>query len=88
MDCNQKRASSLLTNLKDMIYGHVSQFVMLSNIFWTICIFIRLGSRFYRQTVGIPRGTSCAPFVTYLFLLCYERNFMLSLSDNIEAEVV
>ena len=27
-------------------------------------------------------GTNCAPHVADLFLLCYEREYMLSLSDN------
>ena len=39
-------------------------------------IFIRFGTKLYRQIVGIPMGTNCAPLVTYLFLDCYERNFM------------
>ena len=30
-------------------------------------IFIRYGSKFYRQFVGIPMGTNCAPFVADLF---------------------
>ena len=42
-------------------------------------IFIKFGSKLYRQIVGIPMGTNCAPFVADLFLFCYERNFMLSL---------
>ena len=33
-------------------------------------------------------GTSCAPLVADLFLLCYERHIMLSLSDNNQADVV
>ena len=45
-------------------------------------IFIRIGSKLYRQIVGIPMGTSCAPLVAELFLFCYERDFMLSLSDK------
>ena len=53
-------------------------------------IFIRFGTRLYRQTIGIPMGTYCAPLVADLFLFCYERDFMKSLSwenqaDNIEA---
>ena len=44
--------------------------------------FIRFGSKLYRQIVGIPMGTNCAPLVADLFLFCYERDFMLSLSDN------
>ena len=51
-------------------------------------IFIRFGSKLYRQFVGIPMGTNCAPLVTNLFLFCYERYFMLSLSDNNQADVV
>ena len=43
-------------------------------------IFIRFGSKLYRQIVGIPMGTNCAPFVADLFLFCYERDFMLSLT--------
>ena len=33
-------------------------------------------------------GTKCAPLVADLFLFCYERDFMLSLSDNNQADVV
>ena len=42
-------------------------------------IYIRFSSKLYRQSVGIPMGTNCAPLVAYLFLVCYERDFMLSL---------
>ena len=45
-------------------------------------IFIRFGSNLYRQIVGIPIGTDCAPLVADLFLFRYERDLMLSLSDN------
>ena len=34
------------------------------------------------QVVGIPMGTNCAPLVANLFLFCYERDFMMSLSDD------
>ena len=33
-------------------------------------------------------GTKCAPLVAVSFLFCYERGFMLSLSDNNQADVV
>ena len=33
-------------------------------------------------------GTNCAPLVADLFLFCFERDFMLSLSDNNKAAVV
>ena len=38
-------------------------------------IFIRFGSKLYRQIVGIPMGTNCAPLVEDLVLFCYERDF-------------
>ena len=42
----------------------------------------------YGQVVGIPMGTSCAPLVANLFLVCYERDFMMSLSDDNQADVI
>ena len=51
-------------------------------------IFIRFGSNLYRQIVGIPMGTNCAPLVAHLFLFCYERVFMLSLSDNNQTDII
>ena len=51
-------------------------------------IFIRFGSKLYRQIVGIPMGTNCAPLVADLILFCYEREFMLSLSDNNQTDII
>ena len=33
-------------------------------------------------------GTNCAPLVADLVLFCYERDLMVSLSDNDEADLV
>ena len=33
-------------------------------------------------------GTNCAPMVADLFLFCYERDFMMSLSDDKQADVI
>ena len=33
-------------------------------------------------------GTNCAPFVADLFLLCYERDFMKSLSGDTQADII
>ena len=49
---------------------------------------IRFDSKLYRQIVGIPVGTNCAPLVADLFMFCYERDFMLSLSDNNQAHTI
>ena len=51
-------------------------------------IYIRFGTKLYRQIVGIPMGTNCAPLVADLFLLCYERDFMMSLFDVKQAEII
>ena len=51
-------------------------------------IYIRFGTKLYRQIVGIPMGTNCAPLVADLFLFCYEREFMTSLSDVKQAEII
>ena len=51
-------------------------------------IYIRFDSKLYRQIVGIPMGTKCAPLVADLFLFCYERDFMLSLSEDNQSDVI
>ena len=33
-------------------------------------------------------GTNCAPLVADFFLYCYERDFMLSLSDNNQTDII
>ena len=50
-------------------------------------IFIRFGTKLYRQTIGIPMGTNCAPLVADLFLFCYERDFMKSLLRENQADI-
>ena len=51
-------------------------------------IFIRIGTNRYRQTIGIPMGTNCAPLVADLFLFCYERDFMKALSRENQADII
>ena len=51
-------------------------------------IFIRFGSKLYRQIVGTPTATNCAPLVADLFLFCYERDFILALSDNNQTDII
>ena len=51
-------------------------------------IFIRFGTKLYRHVVWIPMGTNCAPLVADLFLFCYERDFMMYLSDDKQAGVI
>ena len=69
------------------IYGRVKKSVMPLFIFWII-FFIRFGTKVYRQTIGIPMGTNCALRVADLFLFCYERDFMMSLSRENQADII
>ena len=50
--------------------------------------FIQFGTKLYRQVVGIPWCTNCATLVADLFLFCYERDFMMSLSDDKQIDVI
>ena len=49
-------------------------------------IFIRFRTKLYRQIIGIPMGSNCAPLVADLFLFCNERDFMKSLSPKDQAD--
>ena len=51
-------------------------------------ICIRFGTKLYRQVVGVPMGSYCALLFTDLFLFCYERDFMMSFSDDKQAKRV
>ena len=51
-------------------------------------VFIRFGTKLYRKVVGIPMGPNCAPLVADLFLFCYERGFMMSLSDDNQTDII
>ena len=86
--CNEKHAFLLLNNLKDLNCGHVRKFLRLSISLDNMHVFIRFKTKLYRQIVRIPMDTNCTPLVADLFLFCYERDFMLSLSDNKQADVV
>ena len=49
-------------------------------------IFNSFGTMLYKQVIVIPIGTNCAPLVVDLFMFCYERDFMMSLSDDKQAD--
>ena len=38
-------------------------------------IYVRFSNTVYRQIVGIPIGTNCAPIIADLFLYCYQLQF-------------
>ena len=51
-------------------------------------IYVRFGDAVYRQVIGIPMATNCAPLVADLFLYCYERDFMLSLKSHTQSDII
>ena len=51
-------------------------------------IYIRFGTKLYRQIVGIPMGTNCIPLVADLLLFGYERDSMKDLSSDNQADVI
>ena len=81
------RLSSLLKTQNDINFGLVKN-VYEALIYLLDNIYIRFGAKLYRQIVGIPMSTNCAPLVADLFLFCYERDFMTSLSDVKQAEII
>ena len=42
----------------------------------------------YKQVVGIPLGTNCAPLAADLFLFCYEMDFMVYISYDKQADII
>ena len=56
-------------------------------IFWIIFL-LDLELNFIGKTIDIPMGTNCAPLVADLFLFCYERDFMKSLSRENQADII
>ena len=50
--------------------------------------YVRFKTNLNGQTFGIPMGTNYAPLVGDLFLFCYERDFMTSLSDDNQADII
>ena len=47
-------------------------------------VYIKVGNNVYRQTIGIPMGTDCAPQLANLFLFHYEYLYMINLMhDNL-----
>jgi len=53
---------------KDELIGHVNW--LISNIFVTC------GNSMFKQVIGIPMGTDCAPFLANLFLFAYEYKWL------------
>ena len=86
MPVTKDRLSSLLETQNDINFGRVKTCEVL--IYLLDNIYIRFGTKLYRQILGIPMDTNCAQLVADLFSFCYERDFMMSLSNVKQAEII
>ena len=59
----------------------------LYRISWIIFT-LNFGTKLYKQIVGISVGTNCAPLVADLFLFCFERHCMTSLSGDNRTSII
>ena len=86
LHCNDR---TRLTSEKSKKYHAWScQNVCDALIFLLDNISIWFGTQLYRHVVGIPMGNNCAPLVADLFLFCYERDLMMSLSGDKQADTI
>ena len=51
-------------------------------------IFVEFDDKVYRQVIGIPMGTNCAPLVADLFLYCHEKHFMDKLVNSNKTNLI
>ena len=49
--------------------------------------YICFHDQIYRQVIGIPMGTTCAPYLANIFLHVYEYDYLSNLVNNGDAEV-
>ena len=80
--CNDRNAFFTSEKSKNIYHAWSCENVFDALTFLLDNIFTRFGTKLYRQVVWIPIGTNCAPLVSDLFLFCYEKDFMMSLSDE------
>ena len=90
LTCNDRKAffTSLPLTKVGIHFGHVRMCACDALFYLLDNIYIRFRTKLYRQIVGIPMGTNCAPLVADLFLYCYERDFMDSLNHDNQADVI
>ena len=87
LTCNDRNAFYTLEKLKKY-HAWSCQNVCDALTFLLDNIFIRFGANLNRHVVGISMGINCVLLVAYLLLFCYERDFMMALSDNMQADII
>ena len=86
--CNDKKAFFTSADLNTGYHPWSCQIVCDGLLFLLDNVYIRFGTKLYRQIVGIPMGTNCVPLVDDLFLFCYERDFMKDLAKDNQADII
>ena len=76
--CNRKNTS--LCWSKDELINHVKW--LIDNIY-VVC-----GDSLFKQKIGIPMGTDCAPFLANLFLFAYEYKWLTQSMENKDFDVL
>ena len=71
----------------DIHFGNVRMYAC-GALSYLMDIYIRFGTKLYRQIVGIPMGTNCAHLVADLFSYSYERDFIDFLNHGNQAGVI
>lgn len=85
--CNNNRA--FFSSNKYKGYKMMDKYDVCASLTFLIDnIFVRVGEKVYKQIIGIPMGTNCAPLIADLFLFCYEKDFMLSLDIDTQEDII
>ncbi len=62
---------------------------LIKHVKWLIDnIYVVCGDSMFRQTIGIPMGTDCAPFLANLFLYAFESKWLSAKFDNKEFDIL
>ena len=65
---------------KDELINYVNYLI---DIIYVVC-----GDTLFRQTIGIPMGTDCAPFLANLFLYSYEYKWLPEILEKKEFNIL
>ena len=68
---------------KDELIGHVKYVIWLIDNIYVVC-----GDSLFKQVIGIPMGTDCAPFLANLFLFAFEYKWLLKKFRNKEFDTL
>ena len=74
-----KHTAGYFSNNMDAKHKYTEEEIIKMLNFLIDNIFVKFGGRTFKQVIGIPMGTNCAPLLADLFLYSYEAEFLQSL---------